>query len=806
MPVANIKLDGGTAFDTVVLVGGAGADAVTVANTVVLFAGAGTVELANIDLVTLDALAGNDTIQVNAVPFGRTMAIAGSSGVEQLNIGTGDLDVAILGGVTVNGATMHVNLVDNNAVGDDDYTISAVLFDKPTMLGYVTYTKAASITLTTSVGENAVFIEQTAAGTQYFINTGGEDDAITVGDGNIANNIDGDLTINAGSGADTLTFADTASTAALRTHTLNSTSYGQTGLVADIDFSLVNNIVLEQNDFAATINVSTTLTAINCDIRGHAGNDTINLTTIPTATVKVDGGTGFDSVALVGGAGNDVVTVNNTSVAFAAGAIELANIDVVSLDGRVGSDTIHVNAVPFGRTVTVSGTSGDDELNIGNGDLDANILGALHASGSAMKVRLLDSAAFGDDHYTFTATTVDKPTLPGSLYFFGVATVTLESSNGSNDIAIEQTAAGTDYFINTGLWHDDVVIGKGDIAANIAGDLTIDGGTGGYNIVTLDNSSNVGLNHVHTVTPTSYTQTGLLATINFKVVNQIELEQGNVAAAIHVNSTEPSVIIEAHGNGGGDTYFVDGAPAGTVRLFGASPTDMARLNGSAGSDTITLTGKSFQYAGAGSVEVNAINVVNLDALGGADLFAYVGTALVADNVQLLGSTVAGSGRLIANGMFVDFQQTESLDARGNPLDADQLTFHGTQLRDRFHTNLTADGTTHNAVLSFQSADQMELLRLLDYRFMSLQLNGNAGNDVFDIYVGPNAPIDRRIDVNGGTGHDRLYLHYLDLIPKLSHQSPAPGQGLYSVQYPKRFFEIGYQGMETTAKVVESLMP
>lgn len=740
--------------------------------------------------LTIDGQSGQDAIDLQAVGAAASFSVLGSSGNDELKIGAGILDVNVQGNVTVNGAALNVVLLDTSAVGNNDYNLTGAWFDKPTMLGKVSFTSAQSVTLNTNNSSSAVFVQQTALNIDYFINTGAVADAITVGVGNIANDIRGDLTINAGSGSDTLTFNDLSSNIAGRTHSLTSTTYNQSSLVSAISFTAVNRIVMEQNDLSATINVSTTLSGIAFDIRGHGGNDTILLTAPPIASVDIDGGTGIDTVDLIGGAGVDFVTVNGSTVVFAGGSIALANIELLNLSGQGGNDTINIDSVPLGRTVTVTGVNGADQLNIGNGDLDAAIVGIVNATGNQINARLLDNKAVGDDDYTFTATMFTKPTMLGSVTFTSVASVTLEPSIGSNQITIEQTAAGTKYFINAGVLHDEITVGKGNILANIAGSLTIDGG-GGYDFVTLQDAATVVVNQSHTLTSTGYSQIGLAPTISFSLVDQVELEQNNKAAAINVKSTDPAVILTADGNGGGDTFAIDGAPAGTVRLNGASPTDSAQLTGSSGADTITWTGKSFQYAGAGSVELSAISVVNVDALGGTDVLAYNGTVGTVDTVSLFGSSNKGAGKLSAGGISVNFVAMEGLDALGNAGDADELTFHGTAIVDRFSVNLAANGSAADPVVMFQSNAGAELLRLADYRDFSTRLRGEAGNDVFHVSMGPVSPRNRNIEIIGGSGRNRLVLNYAAPAPSVTHQSLGSNQGQYTVVYPARTYRVAY---------------
>src|SRR5207237_800664 len=185
----------------------------------------------------------------------------------------------------------------------------------------VLFTGMNNINLTGSSGDDTIKVLSIASGQNVVVDGQQGDDSISVGNGQIANNIKGKLKIDGGSeyktfaGNDSVTFLNHFSGGEV--DTLTYVQFNTSFLASAINYSFIDHITivssLTQNDvinISSTNAVTTTLT-----INAGGGNDVINVGN----NVFALGGVATTQLTINGGSGNDMVSANDVARSGATG-------------------------------------------------------------------------------------------------------------------------------------------------------------------------------------------------------------------------------------------------------------------------------------------------------------------------------------------------------------------------------------------------------------------------------------------------------------------------------------------------------
>ncbi len=86
---------------------------------------------------------------------------------------------------------------------------------------------------------------------------------------------------------------------------------------------------------------------------------------LENAPVVINGGSGYDTLIIVGTPIDDTFIVTDTYIAGAGRLVSFMNIEAIEIDGAGGNDQIYVMSTDPDLTVTVNGGSGDDTIHIG---------------------------------------------------------------------------------------------------------------------------------------------------------------------------------------------------------------------------------------------------------------------------------------------------------------------------------------------------------------------------------------------------------------------------------------------------------
>lgn len=477
------------------------------------------------------------------------------------------------------------------------------------------------------------------------------------------------------------------------------------------------------------------------------------------------GSGGRDSLDVHGTSGADNIT--HTAETSFRGLVErnaadtrYLDIEALSIFSHEGSDTIDVIATLADTPVAINAGSGDDEINLGTGDLDT-FLGHVNVNGDGNDdtVNLNDQAVDYADAYTIAATTVERPFFAGLTY--GTAEfMVLNAQNGSNPINVEATSDDTHWQINAGGGNDTVTLGGalpgGDILfyGFVQGDVTVDGQGGDNNSVIIDDR-------------------GAAAAFNYFVTTFTGRPTiGRNGAGITTASNVKNLTL--HAGSGGNTITIAATAAGTFTTVNAGNGDddvivgfvgfaftlnaiqgLLSVNGQDGTeDTLTLrddhtsAGQIYAIAGTalarsgmsfilyGTIESLALNTTSLsDTLNIQSTAAGTPVAVNAgggDDVVVLGKVV------------------KRLDLIRGP-----ITLDGADGQDLITLDDTANGAGGEWTIRDNLVGQPFELPFLHYSNLeSLTFDAGDGRDVFTVV---RTALGTPVTINAGGGDDGITL-------------------------------------------------
>ncbi|MEM1012231.1 MAG: hypothetical protein AAGI46_08415 [Planctomycetota bacterium] len=367
----------------------------------------------DVEQITLFATDFNDSFRLASKQASLDVDIYGEDGNDVFDVSfdsggnsIGRLD-SFAGNTTVRGGlgSDQVLLDDNNDLGGDD----AYRFDRSTEPNFLSLTKPGNtggfesfaiqnvddISLVTNNANNAVDILATQNNATIRVDTAIGDDTITVGDGDLALNLR-NVDIDGGIGTDTLHVDDRIGTVGFdgwdffADRIVRDPARGQTTFYQEIESTTVT-----AGDRGESFRLHAFTGPLKLDLGG--GNDDASLTPVER---DLDALTGL--VSLLGGAGNDSLVVDDTSdggfddyVLTAAtlrkpGAsngifpgLDFESFSSLLFEASNGFNDIDILSTAAGTEVTVDANNGADELTVGGGDLDSNILGPLILRGGA---------------------------------------------------------------------------------------------------------------------------------------------------------------------------------------------------------------------------------------------------------------------------------------------------------------------------------------------------------------------------------------------------------------------------------------
>ena len=483
--------------------------------------------------------AGSDTVNVQAT--GRPTDIQTGGGVNTINVGsnapaTGGVVDHISGHLTVEGGGADtLNIDDSGSTGPKTGTLFA---SSIALSGIgIAYSGLANLDISLGAGGNNFLIAATSPGTNTTLNSGAGNDTIEVrstagpttvntGGGvntvtvdNVLDHIQGPLMVN-GSGADTLTVSDAASTGpksgTLTPSTLTGLGMGSGGITYGGISSL--NIYLGSGGNAFLI--ADTAPAAGTFINSGPGSDVINVraitgaTTVNTgsgpaadvvnisSTAPAPGGvvTGIQGPLTIAGNGNDTANIDDTASTSADTAFltatnlsglgmgpagitysGLANLNVLLgaggntfnvlstapltstfINTGAGSDIANVRTTAGPTTINTS--AGTNTVNVGSvapasGGVVDGIQGTLTILGSGSDTLSVDdTASAGPKTGTLTPTNLGGLAMgPGGVNYSGLASLNVRLGSGGNLFQVNDITPATHTSVDGGSSAADTV-------------------------------------------------------------------------------------------------------------------------------------------------------------------------------------------------------------------------------------------------------------------------------------------------------------------------------------------------------------
>ncbi|MGE3467423.1 MAG: beta strand repeat-containing protein, partial [Pyrinomonadaceae bacterium] len=543
----------------------------------------------------------------------------------------------------------------------------------------------------------------------------------------------------------------------------------------------------------ATINytglepVTDTTAAVNYTINGTAGVDTINIVNGPGGTTQVNSGltptfelinfANKTNVTVNGGSGDDLVTVN-----FTAAAAGLANL---ALNGNNNIDDVNILALPAALTVAVDLGTGvpNDRVVIGSTFAAFNTgVGSLNAilspvtvddAGGVGEIFIDDSGDATADNVTVTNISISGAG-PASVNYIGANINTIQLALGGGNDVIVVNSTGVDDFSNGRL----TVFGNGggdSFTINgdtLSGRNTFDGGTGddsfGVNVTTglgsaaqahspfsnLRIDGGVSGTDPLTINGTSAADTASVGSglagdgtftlngspnVEFTGITGFTYSAGNDADVATINMGTAStrlMTMNVNGGSGEDDLNVLALPAGIT----LNPDTQGGLP-----ERVVLGGTLATFNnGTGSL-ANILGIVNINDSGGVgDIF--VDNSSDANNRSFtLSSPAAGMLRLDPaflpghfNYVNDNIQDVQIASGGGD----DTFTVTAT-------SNNVGFGDPTTTIFGNDGVDTFDVTGSGIAPFSTLVLNGNDGNDIFNVSPVPNNATPSGFFVNGG---------------------------------------------------------
>ena len=423
----------------------------------------------SIELVGAD---GSDVMNLRGKPAAASLRVESGAGNDQFQVGGGDIDA---NGFAVANTTLLAGVGDDSILFEDQldaehfaesetYTFNNGTLGKGTA-GF-TYGGFDSQTLRTAdVINGAILVGNTVNfnALSGFINsttlTGGSlrDNTVNVGNGNLVN-LSGSFTLNFNSAGGVLAVNDQNDTG----NDVYVVSDGQVvknpGAGAQtIAHTGASFVTLNANQDANNVFVQSTRAGTFTFVNSGGGSDSIrlgngNVGANLLGPVTVNGGAGSNELVFnnMNDAAPGSQTLNGTS--FTDGVTHNASsVSSVIIENGTGGGTLDIERATVFTHATSS--SFDQTINIGNGNLDANLLADV-TIGTAGQVTVDDRLDAGNDGYTVDLQTFRKTTLGArSVSMSNVAAAILQANNGHNAIQVNQGGNKLRLFGNGGNDH-----------------------------------------------------------------------------------------------------------------------------------------------------------------------------------------------------------------------------------------------------------------------------------------------------------------------------------------------------------------
>jgi hypothetical protein len=511
-------------------------------------------------------------------------------------------------------------------------------------------------------GNNTVDINATRV--PVFIVGSGNDTYVLAPSSDFLDNIQGPVTINGGTGTNTLTVDDQSDPFDGDTYTIGVGSVGRNA-EAQISYSGVSSVTVNGSS-TANITYDIDSTASGTPLTINAGNGANSFVMTPDSDFldNIQG-----AVTLNAGTGSNTLTVDDQSDPFdfdtytiGAGSVQRNNEALISYSGvssvtvngsNTAAITYDINGTASGTPLTINAGSGANVLDLTPTSENLNDLaGAVTINaGSASTVNVDDQLNAAAATYTVTATTVSRSGF-GGLTYAGLGALVLNGGSHADTYNILGTAAGSSVTAQGGAANDTFNLGSGHSLNGLLGAVTVNGGGGSNTLVVNDSSSAAGQSY--TLSATQLTRSGI-APITYASLSAIHAT-GSSNDTLTLLSPVPTVATTFNGTGGTTTlqganatnsWTISGNDSG--KLDSVTFSNFKNLKGGTGNDTFNFTTNAAGVPGT------------LDGGGGTDKLSFAKLGSGSGVTVTLTSNTAGSTDRITGG----FSNIESVAGNTN---------------------------------------------------------------------------------------------------------------------------------------------
>ena len=402
-------------------------------------------------------------------------------------------------------------------------------------------------------------------------------------------NIQGNVGISGGLGANTLNIFDGSNSNAV-TYSVTSSTVTRTGSATISYNSLTENLTLDGGSANDTYNIESTSASTPVHVNGGTGNDTFsvsptakNLNTIKGAlTISGYGGNNALNLFDQSNAGVSTYALTSSSVTRnGAALISYSSLESITLDGGSANDTYNIESTSASTPVTIEAGTGNDTFNISPAakNLD-NIRGDVAISGGfgTNTLNLFDENNAKAVTYSVTSTTVTRT--GSATISYSSVNMALNGSSGNDTYNINGTPDGMKLALNAGKGNDTFHA----IASGPYSSISINGGLG--------NNTLVGPNVASTWNITG-TNAGHVGNVTFSDVENLT---GGSGVNVFVFSAGKTISGEINGGSGGKNWLDYAAyttpvavnlAAGTATGVGGGIANIRNVRGGQGGNTLT---------------------------------------------------------------------------------------------------------------------------------------------------------------------------------------------------------------------------
>ncbi len=664
---------------------------------------------------------GDDQITLLAAATDATPELRGGDGNDTFNVTSDTASIAIQGNgeltstsshsITARGTTASLTplIGDRLHILDQDETASSVYTITDSQVqrtggGTVTYAGIESLNLETSATATSDIDVTAAVNAGLFsLTTGSNADSITISDSN-----DGSVTqVHSGGSPDTVSVSSTGDNALLF-----------------IDGGAAQDMI--------TIDATGSGASSGVQILGGDDGDTIHVEILNAAVLRVEGEDGDDHISLgtlsassntelFGGNGNDTFDLEQVaSPVDIHGGANLAQVATVSVSAR-------------GQSASLGWTLGD-RLNID------------------------DTTTTSEETFALTSTALTR-TGWGAVTFDTLEQLHLDTSaTASANVAVTSMAAGLSTWINTGAVSDDIDIST--TAGNAILTVNAGGGNDTIDVGTTADTSLVFLNGDAGEDAVTVLDTGSGSS------NGLQISGGDDADQLTVQNFD-GFTLHVDGDGGDDTLEITAAAAGShTEVLGGTGNDVFNVGLVSGS--LTISGEDheststaydiFATGGTASLSMTDGDLLNILDAGHASTSTYT----------LTPTTVTRSGA-----GTIDYNTIERLELQTSATESSDIDISNTSasvvttiVSGAAADTIDVTTTGANSVLVVRAGAAADTLQVQNTHSSSLTyLHGEDGADAIMV-VDSGAGGANGLQISGGANDDEIEVQNFNGLPLL----------------------------------------